>query len=279
MSSEHYTKDYYAAIRDGSLRSAEIIAPLILNLLPVKSIVDVGCGVGAWLAVFRKLGVDDIFGLDGEYILDASLEIPRDRFQAVDLSKPFSLGRTFDLAISLEVAEHLPADSAVAFVESLVRLAHVVLFSAAIPFQGGNHHINEQWPDNWAELFAKHGYVPIDFIRKQVWQNEAVEFWYAQNILLFARSDLVETSAALKSEFQRTNPNQLRLVHPRQFLYLHDLYRDAVNPPPAKLKEASRIFLVSLKNSIRWRLGRIGKKETPVAEQPSPADQPPGART
>ncbi len=254
MPDEHYSKEFYEEFRSGSLRSAEIIAPLVLKFLSVQSVVDVGCGVGAWLAAFQKLGVEDIFGLDGEYIFDADLQISRDCFQAVDLSKPFTLGRIFDLAISLEVAEHLPAVSAASFVESLTQLAPAVLFSAAIPLQGGNHHINERWPDTWAELFAKHGYVPIDSIRRQIWQNEAVEFWYSQNILLFARRDVLESNAALRAEFERTNLEQLCLVHPRQYLRLQSSHREALaqaqNPG---LKEASRIFLASLKRAIRWK--------------------------
>ena len=287
MSSEHYTKDYYDGIRNGSLGSAEIMVPLVLKLLPVRSVVDVGCGEGAWLAAFRKLGVDDVFGLDGEYIADSVLQIPRDRFQAFDLSKPFALGRTFDLAISLEVAEHLPADSAAGFVKSLARLAPAILFSAAIPFQGGNHHINEQWPDKWAALFLQHDYHLVDCIRKRVWQNEAVEFWYAQNTLLFVRADLLESNAALKAESERTNPDQLCLVHPRQYLSLHGLYQQTharaeqlppPAPPPSGLIEASRIFLVCLRNAIRWRLDRSAKKEAAATAEPSSANRPPGAR-
>jgi SAM-dependent methyltransferase len=152
------------------------MAPLVLQLLPVRSVVDVGCGDGSWLAVFRELGVDEILGVDGEYIDREILQIPQDCFQAVDLSKPFDLGRVFDLAISLEVAEHLPSESAPVFVESLTRAAPLVLFSAAIPFQGGVHHVNEQWPDKWAGLFRGHDYVPVDFLRKRIWRNDAVEF-------------------------------------------------------------------------------------------------------
>jgi len=284
MSSEHYTKDYYHVIRDGSLRSAEIIVPLVLKLLPVTSVVDVGCGVGAWLAVFRKLGIDDVFGLDGEYVADEILQIPMDRFEALDLSKPFMLGRTFDLAMSLEVAEHLPRLSAVGFVESLTRLAPAILFSAAIPCQGGNHHINEQWPDKWVALFKRHNYVLIDFIRKQVWQNEEVEWWYIQNTLLFVRPDLLEWNAALKVEFERTNPDQLCLVHPRPYLNLSSLYQETraraeqLIPPPSGLREASRIFLDCLKNAIRWRLDRMAKKETAATAEPNSANRPPGAR-
>ncbi len=271
MHSQFYTTSFYEEIRRGSTRSAEVIVPLMLGLLPVSSVVDIGCGDGSWLSVFRKLGVQDVLGLDGEYVDRNVLQIPQDRFQAVDLAKPFGLKRVFDLAISLEVVEHLPAESASGFVASLCGLAPAVLFSAAIPFQGGNHHINEQWPDKWAERFKEHKYVPVDFLRKRVWQNETVEWWYAQNTLLFVRPGLLESNIQLKAERERTTPDQLRLVHPRQYLYLQSLYREAAvraenPPPPSGLKEASRIFLVCLKNAIRWRLGRIAKKQAPAAQ-------------
>lgn len=266
MRSQLYTTSFYEEIRSGSTRSAEVIVPLMLGLLPVSSVVDIGCGDGSWLFVFRKLGVEDILGLDGEYVDRNVLQIPQDRFQAVDLTKRFGLKRVFDLAISLEVAEHLPAESASGFVASLCGLAPAVLFSAAIPFQGGNHHINEQWPDKWAELFTEHKYVPVDFLRKRVWQNETVEWWYAQNTLLFVRAGLLESNTQLKAEFERTNPDQLRLVHPRQYLYLQSLYREAAvraenPPPPSGLREASRQFLVCLRNAVRWRLFPIGNKK------------------
>jgi SAM-dependent methyltransferase len=244
MRSEYYTKGFYEEIRSGSKRSAEVIVPFVSQLLPIRSVVDIGCGDGTWLSVFRKLGVDEILGIDGEYVARDLLQIPQDRFEAVDLTKRFSLERVFDLAMSLEVAEHLPAECASPFVESLCGLAPAVLFSAAIPFQGGNHHVNEQWPDKWAALFRKHGYLPVDFIRKRVWQNEAVEWWYAQNTLLFAHETLLKSNRALKAEFEQTNAGQLCLIHPRNYLKV-------VMPG---VIGASRLLLDAVRNAMRKRL-------------------------
>ncbi|HEV3481456.1 MAG TPA: methyltransferase domain-containing protein [Candidatus Acidoferrales bacterium] len=247
--SEPYTKGFFADIRAGSVRSAEEIVPLVLGLVPARSVVDVGCGDGSWLSVFRRNGVLDVLGIDGDYVQRDTLQIPPEQFQAADLSKPVQAGRKFDLAVSLEVAEHLPPESAATFVESLTQLAPVVLFSAAIPLQGGMHHVNEQWPDKWAGLFQEHGYRLVDCIRKRVWQNEAVEYWYAQNALLFVRSDVLEGNKSLALEFERTNLNQLRLVHPRKYLELASPHRTAPG-----LRAASRIWLATLKQSIEWRL-------------------------
>jgi SAM-dependent methyltransferase len=180
--------------------------------------VDVGCGTGAWLSVFQEHGVDDVFGIDGEWAAGSTLAIRPDRFRAVDLRRPFQVERRFDLAVSLEVAEHLPGDSAQAFVASLVGLAPVVLFSAAIPFQGGTGHVNEQWPDYWVKHFAQGGYAVIDCIRRSIWENGDVEWYYAQNMLLFASRDGLERSSALQREYERSAPGQLSLVHPRRYL-------------------------------------------------------------
>src|SRR5262249_43878340 len=153
--------------RGGARASAEIIAPLVLQLLPVRSVVDVGCGDGNWSAAFHELGVQEILGIDGEYVRKEVLQIPVEWFQPTDLSKPFRLNRSFDLAICLEVAEHLPPEGALAFVESLTASAPAVLFSAAIPYQGGDNHINERWQDEWVSLFKQRGYLAIDAFRKQ----------------------------------------------------------------------------------------------------------------
>ena len=257
MSGESYTKGFFADIRAGTVRSAEEIVPVILELVPAHSVVDLGCGEGAWLAVFMKNGVLDVLGVDGDYVDRDTLQIPRERFQTADLSKPLEIGRTFDLAVSMEVAEHLPPECAASFVESLTQLAPVVLFSAAIPFQGGNHHVNEQWPDKWAELFQKHGYLMVDCIRKCVWQNDAVEWWYAQNALLYVRNDSLQSNATLKAEFERTNLSQLNLVHPRQYLYSENRHREELARALAipRLKAASRILLMSFRNSMSFRLG------------------------
>jgi SAM-dependent methyltransferase len=186
-------------------------------LVQPKSIVDVGCGDGTWLSVFRELGVRDVVGLDGDYVDRRLLQIPQDQFRAMDLSSQFGLPRAFDLAVSLEVAEHLPPQSAEGFVDSLTLLAPVVLFSAAIPLQDGTQHLNEQWPDYWAALFKTHDYLPIDCIRGRIWGNEQVEWYYAQNILLFASADRIREDSDLRRGYEKTNLQQLALVHPRRF--------------------------------------------------------------
>ncbi len=213
-----YDKNFFRALQEGSLRSARQIVPLLIDLVHPASVLDVGCGNGTWLSIFVEHGVTELLGVDGDYVKREMLLIPREWFVAHDLSVPLNLGRSFDLALSLEVAEHLAAEAASTLVDSLARHAPVVLFSAAIPFQGGEHHVNEQWPEYWAKRFEDRGYLPVDCLRSRVWMNDEVDWWYAQNILVFAQPDYINARPALRRAFDRTDPKALSIVHPRNYL-------------------------------------------------------------
>jgi SAM-dependent methyltransferase len=169
-----------------SADSAKAILPLVFALSRPGRVADVGCLYGAWAAAALELGVEDVVGIDGDHVNRARLTIPADRFLARDLTQPLRLDADFDLAISLEVAHYLPEPRAPSFVADLCRLAPLVLFSAAIPHQGGHGHANEQWPGYWAEHFIRNGYTPVDCVRDAVWDRPDVAPWYAQNTLLFA---------------------------------------------------------------------------------------------
>jgi len=213
-----YGDEFYLALREGARRSAAAIVPLVLQCINPRSVIDVGCGTGTWLSVFLELGIADMLGVDGDYVTKELLEIPADRFLTFDLRTPFRLDRQFDLVVSLEVAEHLPPECADIFVDTLIRLGPVILFSAAIPLQGGTHHLNEQWPDYWAALFGRRGYILVDVLRTRVWQNPDSDFWYVQNILIFVRRTSLRDYPVLRKEFEYAGEIPLSVVHPRMHL-------------------------------------------------------------
>ena len=156
-------------------------------------------------------------GLDGPWVDAALLKIPSDRFRHVDLDATIDLDRRFDLAISLEVAEHLAPERAGSFVATLVALAPIVLFSAAVPGQCGVLHRNEQWPSYWAKLFTQHGYVALDILRPRIWDDAAIAWWYRQNLLLFASRQALADCPALAAAAAAGPAEPRSLVHPELF--------------------------------------------------------------
>lgn len=227
-----YTPEYYREIADGAARSAAVVVPLVQALVNAGSVVDVGCGTGVWLAEFARHGAERILGVDGEHVPREGLAIPAARFHGADLESAWNIpiGESrFDLAVCLEVAEHVRPERSDRLIERLTALAPVVLFSAATPCQGGEGHVNERWPTFWQELFAARGFEVIDAIRKRVWSDRRVEPWYQQNLLMYATREAIAARAALRAEHERTFPGFLSVVHPR--LYGPLLERSGVKPP------------------------------------------------
>ena len=183
--------------------SARTVVPIVSDMLPpIASVADFGCARGLWLSVWRRDGRTSVFGVDGDYVDTSKLMIPRDDFRAADLSAPIDLRRRFDLVQSLEVAEHLPAESSGAFVETLARHGDFVLFSAAPPGQGGENHVNERPYAFWRDLFARHDFALFDCVRPAIAGNPDVLQWYRYNLFLYARhdrvSDLSDTAEAAR---------------------------------------------------------------------------------
>jgi len=183
-----YDQRFFDWVNFTAARSARHVISILITQIRPSNVLDVGCGQGAWLAVWRELGVIDVVGVDGGYVAQEALLIPREQFLARDLAERFCLDRRFDLVQSLEVAEHLAPQASADFVNSLCAHGDVVLFSAAQPGQGGEGHVNERSLSAWAREFARRGYVAFDFVRPQMKNNRSVDPWYRYNTIVFANA-------------------------------------------------------------------------------------------
>jgi SAM-dependent methyltransferase len=230
----------------GSQGSASIIAPLVYGYIHPSSVLDVGCGTGVWLREFARLGAVDYFGVDAYAASANRLEIPIDHFKVVDLNLEMDLGRRFDLVISLEVAEHVEPESAEVFIDSLCSHSDAVLFSAAVPEQGGTGHVNEQWQSYWAAKFESRGFQAFDLVRPVIWNDDRVDDWYRQNTLLYARGSVAQQLRSVD-----TPALPLNLVHPKRFVLNS-------HPHPLTIRESFR----SLNSAVRRRVSVEREKLT-----------------
>lgn len=218
--SKLYNENFYDKQSSDSYSSALVTLQVLFDTIkfPINSIADFGCGVGPWLAAAKQLGVNRIYGTDGNYVPRDRLLIPDDNFFPNDLSKPETIVlpfEKFDLAISLEVAEHLPSSVAKQFIKKLCNSADIILFSAAIPYQGGHGHINENWQKYWAKFFDDYGFSPFDIIRPSIWNNENICWWYKQNTLVYINKKAYRT---ILPKLEPTPTSQLSIIHPEQYL-------------------------------------------------------------
>lgn len=222
MNKELYDNSYYEMLQSISANSANIIVPMIMELIAPKTIIDIGCGTGTWLSAFKSLGCN-VLGLDGSWLDKKMLEIDIKDFHETNLEEKIILNKTFDLVVSLEVAEHLTEKRAESFISDLTRFGPVILFSAAIPSQPGINHINRKWQSYWANIFITNNYMPIDCIRPSIWNNHNIAWWYRQNTILYCRKDYIKKHPNLSKLCKETNHIQMwDLVHPEMLTY-HNL--------------------------------------------------------
>lgn len=191
---------FFDYVDSGALRSAEVFTDLLYPELNPRSVLDAGCGRGGWARKWRDAGASQVLGIDGDYVDRSKLYVDENEFQVVDLNLPFNLQRRFDLVQSLEVAEHLKPTSSEDFVASLVAHGDTVMFSAAVPGQGGTQHINERPIEFWRSLFARHGYEAFDFIRPRLHSSDQVEPWYKYNSVVYAKVDVSKNFSSAMAE-------------------------------------------------------------------------------
>lgn len=243
-----YGDAFYQDQFSDSERSAREYIPYLWTLFQPAQVLDVGCGRGAWLKVFLEQGVTTALGFDGPWNTAGDMADPRIAFTPIELDKPFA-GRTkVDLAMTLEVAEHLPPEASNGFVESLASSSDAVMFGSAFSGQGGTHHINERPHSFWGKLFDEAGFDVFDVFRPRFWGNDRVCFWYRQNTFLYLRrGSPVHAQFVAMGLSPLADVSFLDCVHPELF------ERPAYVSPPSMgvlLRQVTPAFI----RSVRRRL-------------------------
>lgn len=246
---QYYGDNWYEDHVAASLDSGRLVLGHLWQYLQPASVLDVGCGRGSWLAACRELGAETLIGLDGPWNSQAAMIEPAIQFRAVDLNQPFALDAPVELAMSVEVAEHLEPSSSERLIECLTSASEVVVFGAAYVEQGGTHHINERRHSFWAKLFAARGFAVFDLFRPNFWDDARLPFWYRQNTFLY-----VKRNSRAFERLTAAGLHELRniaftdCVHPELF--------DAKAGVTISFRQVVRQFVPSLARSIRAQRSR-----------------------
>jgi glycosyltransferase involved in cell wall biosynthesis len=263
-------------LREPTRYTATVVRAILEKWFEFHSVIDFGCGTGSWLNCFAINTDRTILGLEMETFAPHEMEIDPGLILHLDLGLYVNLQRRFDLALCVEVAEHLDPVHASHIVENCVRHSDVVLFSAALPGQGGLHHLNEQLPGYWAALFEKHDYAVLDRLRPQIWEDPQIPIWYRQNLLLYVRRSSPSFHAILARSNDGAAGQPLALAHPDYLTYFSrevkrlttesDSLRQQVDEGTAALRQArsglaqlrqmlleARLQEARIVNSTVWR--------------------------
>lgn len=232
-----YNEKFYEGNVVGSLKSAKIVLGLLKEHYEFRSLVDFGCGRGTWLKAALDLGAVRAVGYDGPWnegkIIDSVIE-----FVPTDLTNIALDDELFDLAISLEVAEHLPEAYADQFVNSITKKSSLIVFGSAFIRQRGTSHLNEQFPSYWANKFSAKGFYPVDFFRPKIWQDRSIDACYRQNTFLYVKKGDKKLVKIFKEDYLKNNFKFMDCMHPD--LYLSRSGRDLISD-----------FMVGMKRIIK----------------------------
>lgn len=193
-----YSRAFYRSVNERAAETATQVFEITSNLLHMNSIVDAGCGSGAWVLASVRSGIKEATGID----LKSSLDAIKSNIDLVELINdgrltlierdfvvdPISKIKSCDVAFCLEVAEHLPYKTSIELVSRLSEASDFIVFSAAQPGQGGTYHINEQTLDFWVKQFKVLNFNAYDPYRETLNLNKEIPRFYALNMLLFVRN-------------------------------------------------------------------------------------------
>lgn len=265
MNQTIYDETFYQLVSDLNYPSAKAVAPLVCSLINPKSVIDFGCAVGSWLRAFDECSpLERMLGLDGDWLKGRRLLIPEENVEYVDFTEPYELpeGGRFDLAVCLEVAEHMDEASGERLLDNLVKASDVVLFSAAIPLQGGTGHINEQWQSYWVKRFELRHYICLDALRPVFWDHPDVGI-YRQNMFLFVNKEAAGAYPKLQKYIGADRI--IDIVHPalrraeRKHIELFSLLSDWMNRELEGRRLADYLERVHIHEVAIYGMGNIGE--------------------
>lgn len=210
-----YSDTYFDKHEMAARNSARQVVPFVMSVLRPTSIADVGCGSGQWTKEFISNGVRKAYAFDAFASPCWGVTANSVEFQKIDLENRVADFPDVELVCWLEVAEHLSESSCSRILSDIVERTDAILFSCALPGQGGTGHISERRLSDWVSDFEEVGFCCEDILRPRFWNDEDISWWYRQNTVIFVKENSVASNAILK--FQLPTFRGMDLIHPDLF--------------------------------------------------------------
>jgi glycosyltransferase involved in cell wall biosynthesis len=177
---------------------ADRLATWIKENINPKKVVDIGCGPGTYVYSLRDNNVN-AYGYDIDDRVDG-----KDYLKKLSL---FEVNDKSDVVICLEVAEHIETELSDSIVDSIIRNVNddgMIIWTAAIPGQGGVGHINCQTKEYWEEKFISRG-----FYRDCTIENNLLEYirsgshmgWFLQNLMVLKLKTMEHVDYEMEKSF------------------------------------------------------------------------------
>ena len=183
-----YNSSYHKNQSNKSYVYGKEIIPFLKESFSINSVIDIGSGICGFLKAANEFDIEDVIGVDGDYVNPNDLLVKKENFIPYNLENKLNLKRKFDLVVSLETAEHIDKKFAQTFIDTITSLGNLVLFSAAQIGQGGVNHVNCQSLQYWEDLFnlfnfEKHSNIVYEFTK----DKEHISQWYRKNAVLYKK--------------------------------------------------------------------------------------------
>ncbi len=185
--------NYEQELRDWDDHEAEVaslLAEYLADTYQPDTVVDIGCGSGTYLTFFEDMGVG-VLGIDGEST--GGFVLKPENFIQHDLRKKLILDEKYDMAICLEVIEHLQPEYEDVMMDSICDASDLIIFSAAKEGQVGTNHYNCQNKPHWLAHFLARGFAQDEEETDKLllYMNSLEAFqktpWLIENIMVIKR--------------------------------------------------------------------------------------------
>jgi len=164
----------------------EGVVDYMIQNYDIKTVVDIGCGPGGMVEMFKNKGLE-VIGLDGDYTVSRPDSIKENVVIHDFAVGPYKLDKVYDLAWTVEFVEHVEEKYMQNFIDVFKQCRYVIM-THALPGQPGHHHVNCQHAGYWLNVMEKNGFEPLPYTLSQIRAVSTMRERYIREQSLFFKN-------------------------------------------------------------------------------------------